>query len=152
MYEALYVRMNTICRNKLCDMINGNLNATKEWIEQEFRLEKKDVKVPMVLVKAIGDKAESQSTDPLRDFLPSVTSVNAYIDKQSVQVGTSSEKINLEYLKKNKIISKSVTQFKVLGNGELNSKLNIEADFSSKSAIQKVEKAGGSILVKSNKD
>ena len=55
-------------------------------------------------------------------------------------------------LKKNKIISKSVTQFKVLGNGELNSKLNIEADFSSKSAIQKVEKAGGSILVKSNKD
>ena len=51
-----------------------------------------------------------------------------------------------------KIISKSVTQFKVLGNGELNSKLNIEADFSSKSAIQKVEKAGGSILVKSNKD
>ena len=45
-----------------------------------------------------------------------------------------------------------VTQFKVLGNGELNSKLNIEADFSSKSAIQKVEKAGGSILVKSNKD
>ena len=33
-----------------------------------------------------------------------------------------------------------------------NSKLNIEADFSSKSAIQKVEKAGGSILVKSNKD
>ena len=65
---------------------------------------------------------------------------------------SSSEKINLEYLKKNKIISKSVTQFKVLGNGELNSKLNIEADFSSKSAIQKVEKAGGSILVKSNKD
>ena len=85
MFDALYVRMNTICRNKLCDMINGNLNATKEWIEQEFRLEKKDVKVPMVLVKAIGDKAESQSTDPLRDFLPSVTSVNAYIDKQSVQ-------------------------------------------------------------------
>ena len=64
----------------------------------------------------------------------------------------SSEKINIEYLKKNKIISKSVTKFKVLGNGELNSKLNIEADFSSKSAIQKVEKAGGSILVKSNKD
>ena len=85
MFDALYSRMNTICRNKLCDMINGNLNATKEWIEQEFRLEKKDVKVPMVLVKAIGDKAESQSTDPLRDFLPSVTSVNAYIDKQSVQ-------------------------------------------------------------------
>ena len=75
--------------------------------------------------------------------------LNKLLDSNKI---SSSEKINLEYLKKNKIISKSVTQFKVLGNGELNSKLNIEADFSSKSAIQKVEKAGGSILVKSNKD
>ena len=64
----------------------------------------------------------------------------------------SSEKINIEYLQKNKIISKSVTKFKVLGNGELKSGLNIEADFFSKSAIKKAEKAGGSILVKSNKD
>ena len=75
--------------------------------------------------------------------------LNKLLDSNKI---SSSEKINLEYLKKNKIISKSVTQFKVLGNGELNSKLNIEADFSSKSAIQKVEKAGGSILVKPNKD
>ena len=85
MFEALYVRMNTICREKLCSMINGNLNATKKWIEEEFRLEKKDVKVPMVLVKAIDSKAESQSTDPLRDFLPSVTSVKAYLKFGSVQ-------------------------------------------------------------------
>jgi len=85
MFEALYVRMNTICRDKLCSMINGNINATKQWIEDEFRLEKKDVKVPMVLVKAIDDRAESQSTDPLRDFLPSVTSAKAYLKFGSVQ-------------------------------------------------------------------
>ena len=35
---------------------------------------------------------------------------------------------------------------------DINLKLNIEADFSSKSAIEKIEKAGGSILVKLNKD
>ena len=75
--------------------------------------------------------------------------LNKLIDANKIN---SSEKINLEYLKKNKIISKSVTKFKVLGNGDLNSKLNIEADFSSKSAIQKVKKAGGIILVKSIKD
>ena len=65
---------------------------------------------------------------------------------------STSEKITLEYLKKNKILSKSVTQFKILGNGELKSKLNIESDFSSKSAKEKIEKAGGSIKVKITKD
>ena len=75
--------------------------------------------------------------------------LNKLLEKNKIN---SSEKVNLKYLKNNKILSKSVTHFKVLGNGNLNSKLNIEADFSSKSAIQKVEKAGGSISVKSNKD
>ena len=85
LFEALYVRMNTICRNKLISMINGNINATKEWIEEEFRLEKKDVDVPMILVKAIGENAEAHSTDPLRDFLPTVTSVKGYLKGGSVQ-------------------------------------------------------------------
>ena len=85
MFEALYVRMNTICRNKLVSMINGNLNATKEWIEEEFRLEKKNVDVPMILVKAIGSKAEASSSDPLADFLPAVTSAKAYLKSGSVQ-------------------------------------------------------------------
>ena len=85
MFDALYVRMNTICRNKLISMVNGNINATKEWIEQEFRLEKKNVDVPMVLVKAIGENAEAHSTDPLRDFLPTVSSVRGYLKAGSVQ-------------------------------------------------------------------
>ena len=101
MFEALYVRMNTISRNKLISMINGNLNATKEWIEQEFRLEKKDVTVPMVLVKAVGNQAESHSSDPLRDFLPVVTSAKAYLKSGSVQEwfidlkGNNSKKMTL---------------------------------------------------------
>jgi len=84
-FEALYVRMNTICRNKLIGMINGDVNATKEWIEDEFRLEKKDVEVPMMLVKAIGSTAQSSATDPLREFLPAVQSVHAYLKPASVQ-------------------------------------------------------------------
>ena len=44
---------------------------------------------------------------------------------------TADNKIDLSYLKKSKVLSKSVTHFKILGNGELKSKLNIEADFSS---------------------
>ena len=71
------------------------------------------------------------------------------IDSKKISI---SEKITLEYLKKNKILSKSTTQFKILGNGDLKSKLNIESDFSSKSAIEKIEKAGGIIKVKTTKD
>ena len=65
---------------------------------------------------------------------------------------TADNKIDLSYLKKSKVLSKSVTHFKILGNGELKSKLNIEADFSSKSAKEKIEKVGGSISVKTKKD
>ena len=84
-FEALYVRMNTICRNRLISMINSDVNATKDWIEEEFRLEKKDIEVPMMLVKAIGSKAESSATDPLREFLPAVQSAKAYLKPGSVQ-------------------------------------------------------------------
>ena len=39
----------------------------------------------MVLVKAIGENAEAHSTDPLRDFLPTVSSVRGYLKAGSVQ-------------------------------------------------------------------
>ncbi len=84
-FEALYVKMNLVCRNKLISMINGNINATKQWIEEEFRLEKKNVEVPMILVKAIRGGIQSYADDPLRDFLPVATSINAYLKKGSVQ-------------------------------------------------------------------
>ena len=84
-FEALYVRMNMICRKTLIELINKDINSTKNWIEEEFRLEKKDVEVPMILVKAIGSKAESASTDPLRDILPQTTNIKAYLKPGSVQ-------------------------------------------------------------------
>jgi len=84
-FEALYVRMNMICRKTFIELINKDINSTKNWIEEEFRLEKKDVEVPMILVKAIGSKAESASTDPLRDILPQTTNIKAYLKPGSVQ-------------------------------------------------------------------
>ncbi len=58
------------------------------------------------------------------------------------------EKINIDLLKKTKILRKSINKFKVLSNGNFNSKINIEADYSSKIAKEKIEKAGGQITVK----
>ena len=57
-------------------------------------------------------------------------------------------KININTLKKSKVLRKSINKFKVLSNGEFNLKIDIEADYSSKTAKDKIEKAGGQITVK----
>ena len=57
-------------------------------------------------------------------------------------------KINIDTFKKSKLFRKSINKFKVLSNGEFNSKIDIEADYSSKVAIEKIKKAGGQIKLK----
>ena len=70
------------------------------------------------------------------------------IDKKRIK---SDEKINLEILKKEKIINSSYLRFKILGTGDINTKLDIEVDFSSKTAKEKIEKAGGVIKILESK-
>ena len=57
-------------------------------------------------------------------------------------------KINIDTSKKSKLFRKSINKFKVLSNGNFKSKIDIEADYSSKTAKEKIEKAGGQITVK----
>jgi large subunit ribosomal protein L15 len=71
--------------------------------------------------------------------------IQSYIDKKSINV---SDIINSELLKKNKLINKSSDKLKILGTGEIKDKVNIVADLASKSAIEKLEKIGGSIQLK----
>jgi large subunit ribosomal protein L15 len=59
--------------------------------------------------------------------------------------------INLESLKKNNIIKKSYFKFKVLGNGKLTSKIDLEVDYSSISAKEKIENLGGILKIKNPK-
>ena len=56
--------------------------------------------------------------------------------------------INLEVLKQSKIINKSYLKFKILANGNLTTKIDIEADFSSIAAKEKIEKLGGVLKIK----
>jgi len=58
------------------------------------------------------------------------------------------EKIDLKNLIKKNILNKSYKKIKILGTGDINIKLDIEADFSSKSARDKIEKMGGKISIK----
>ena len=59
--------------------------------------------------------------------------------------------INLDSLKKNKIIKKSYSKYKILSNGNLTTKINIETDFISISAKEKIEKIGGELKIKNSK-
>lgn len=61
------------------------------------------------------------------------------IDKKKVEDGV----INAVVLYKNRVISKAAAPYKILGNGELKAKLNVEANAFSYSAKQKIESAGG---------
>ena len=71
--------------------------------------------------------------------------IQSYIDKKSIN---TSELLNSNLLKKLKLINKNTIKLKILGFGEIKSKINIEADLASKSAIEKLEKIGGSIQIK----
>ena len=68
-----------------------------------------------------------------------------FIDKKII---SSSDIVNAKLLKGLKIINKNTQQLKILGTGEIKTKINIEADLISKSAKEKLEKIGGSILIK----
>ena len=71
--------------------------------------------------------------------------IQSYIDKKNLK---SSDVINANLLKKLKLINKNALKLKILGFGEIKAKVNIEADLASKSAIEKLEKLGGSIQLK----
>ena len=74
--------------------------------------------------------------------------IQSFVDNKRINPENG---INLDILKKNNIINKSYLKYKILANGNLTSKINIEADFSSLSAKEKIEKLGGVLKIKNPK-
>ena len=71
--------------------------------------------------------------------------IQNFIDNKSIN---SKDLLNFEVFKKQNLINKNSFKLKILGTGEIKDKINIEADLASKSAIEKIEKIGGSIKLK----
>ena len=71
--------------------------------------------------------------------------IQSYIDKKNID---PNQILNSVLLKKLKLINKNSKKLKILGTGEIKDKINIEADLVSKSALEKLEKIGGSIQIK----
>jgi len=71
--------------------------------------------------------------------------IQSHIDKKTIK---TSDTLNSDLLKKLKLIDKNSIKLKILGSGIIKDKINIEADLASKSAVEKLEKIGGTIQLK----
>ena len=71
--------------------------------------------------------------------------IQSYIDKKNIK---TTDTLNSNLLKKLKLIDQNSIKLKILGSGAIKDKINIEADLASKSALEKLEKIGGSIQIK----
>ena len=71
--------------------------------------------------------------------------IQSFLDAKTIK---ATDTINMDLLKKLKLINKNSQKLKILGSGELKEKVSIEADLISKSATEKLEKAGGTVQLK----
>ena len=88
---------------------------------------------------------------PKRGFNPIKKDKIAKLNLDKIQSLIENKKINqdneinIHILKKTKIINSKFNKIKILGSGEIKSKINLNVDFISRSAKEKLEKIGGSI-------
>ena len=74
--------------------------------------------------------------------------IQSFIDNKKIK---ANEKINIDLLKKLKLINKKYSKIKILGNGNLKDKIDIEVDFVSKSVKDKLGKIGSAVKIKNSK-
>jgi large subunit ribosomal protein L15 len=76
--------------------------------------------------------------------LINLSRIQEIINKKKILLST---KINLLNLQKSKLINSKYKKLKLLGSGELKEKFDIEVDFISKAAKDKIEKSGGKVTL-----
>ena len=72
-------------------------------------------------------------------------SIQSFIESKKIK---STDKIDLDLLKKLKLINKNTVKIKILGSGEIKEKISIHTDLISKSAKEKIDKIGGTIQLR----
>jgi large subunit ribosomal protein L15 len=80
---------------------------------------------------------------PKRGFTNIFKKYYALVNLKDLERFGPEEKITPEFLKKHGLIKKFLDGLKVLGEGELKAPLQISAHHFSKSALEKIQKAGG---------
>tara|TARA_B100001989_G_scaffold247013_1_gene218656 strand:- start:1314 stop:1766 length:453 start_codon:yes stop_codon:yes gene_type:complete len=70
--------------------------------------------------------------------------IQKIIDKKQNELKND---LNLKILKEKKLVNQKYLKLKILGSGQIKTNINITANFASKQALQKVEKAGGKLTL-----
>ena len=86
---------------------------------------------------------------PLQMRLPKFgfsSRVNNHFKEVNIKNLNGIDLVNLETLKENKLISRSVKKVKIFGNTALDSKITVEGILVSKGARESIEKAGGKVV------
>ena len=73
-----------------------------------------------------------------------LSSIENFINKKEKNLKSP---LDLKQLQDKNIINKKFKKLKILGSGEIKSKIEINADFSSKQANDKIQKIGGKINI-----
>ena len=76
--------------------------------------------------------------------LINISKIQDTIDKKKI---LPNAKINIESLKKSNLINSKHSKVKILGSGEIKEKIDVEVNFISKSAKEKIEKSGGKVTL-----
>jgi len=76
--------------------------------------------------------------------LINICKLEEFISKKKI---VSKDKINLVNLKKLKLVNNKYKKLKLLGTGDVKEKYEIEVNFISKSAKEKIEKSGGKVTL-----
>ena len=90
---------------------------------------------------------------PKRGFKPMRNEMIAILNLSKIQNMVDKKKneikdnLDLKTLKEKKLINKKFKKLKILGTGEIKKKIAISANFASKQAFTKIEKAGGKINI-----
>ena len=77
-----------------------------------------------------------------------LSKIQSMIDKKKIK---ETDKINIDLLKKLKILNKKTNKIKILGNGELKNKVTMEVDYISNSVKEKLSKNGSTIKLINSK-
>ena len=73
-----------------------------------------------------------------------LSKIQNMFDKNSIN---PKENLDIKILKEKKLINKKYSKLKVLGGGEIKKNISISAHYASKQALEKIEKAGGKLII-----
>ncbi len=73
-----------------------------------------------------------------------LSKIQTMFDKNSIN---PKENLDIKILKEKKLINKKYSKLKVLGGGEIKKNISISAHYASKQALEKIEKAGGKLII-----